>query len=122
MRGGMGVRGGERGGGQHGRGRLLSTFLPELVWTALLHRYEAEINKDYRLNYRLRTACQADVQTLCPTVCQQNDGQVWWGSVTKVAPPFPCIFAVPPSPLCLSSPGALPPLPFLPSPPALLDV
>jgi Golgi apparatus protein 1 len=45
--------------------------------------YESEINKDYRLNYRLRTACQQDIQNLCPTVCQQSDGQVCGGKVLR---------------------------------------
>ena len=39
-------------------------------------RYENEISKDYRLNFRLRTACQTDVQALCPSTCSLNDGQV----------------------------------------------
>ena len=45
--------------------------------------YEAEINKDYRLNYRLKNACQGDVQALCSNVCQLNDGQVCGGKVLR---------------------------------------
>mmetsp|Transcript_34914 Transcript_34914/g.77608 ORF Transcript_34914/g.77608 Transcript_34914/m.77608 type:complete len:994 (-) Transcript_34914:752-3733(-) len=45
--------------------------------------FENEISKDYRLNYRLAKACQGDVQALCPSVCQQNDGQVCGGKVLR---------------------------------------
>ncbi len=37
--------------------------------------YENEISKDYRLNYRLRTACQKDIQDMCGSICTSNDGQ-----------------------------------------------
>ncbi|KAG1656262.1 hypothetical protein FOA52_011910 [Chlamydomonas sp. UWO 241] len=42
---------------------------------AEVEEYEAEISKDYRLNYRLRTACEKDVAALCPTTCTSTDGQ-----------------------------------------------
>ena len=29
-----------------------------------VQRYEMEISRDYRLNYRLRTACQKDIQVI----------------------------------------------------------
>lgn len=38
--------------------------------------YEAEISKDYRLNFRLHKACEKDVDKLCPGLCQNSDGSV----------------------------------------------
>lgn len=38
--------------------------------------YEAEISKDYRLNFRLNKACTQDVTVLCPGLCTQTDGAV----------------------------------------------
>lgn len=55
--------------------KLLTTTRP-LILPFTTHSYESEISKDYRLNYRLRTACKDDIQGLCPAVCQHNDGQV----------------------------------------------
>ncbi|KAG1660746.1 hypothetical protein FOA52_010620 [Chlamydomonas sp. UWO 241] len=37
--------------------------------TSEVDSYEEEISKDYRLNYRLRTACEKDVSLLCPLTC-----------------------------------------------------
>ena len=35
--------------------------------------YEHRASKDYRLNYRLRTACKADMSELCKDACAQDD-------------------------------------------------
>ena len=71
--------------------------------------YEQEINKDYRLNYRLKTSCQSDVQALCSSVCQLNDGQV---RVTAslvmspfISPPLTCHVMSPPLTLHLPTPS-----------------
>ncbi|MEW5299471.1 MAG: hypothetical protein WDW36_002486 [Sanguina aurantia] len=45
--------------------------------------YEAEISKDYRLNFRLNKACTQDVTLLCPGLCTQTDGAVCGGKVLR---------------------------------------
>ncbi|GFR44890.1 hypothetical protein Agub_g6234 [Astrephomene gubernaculifera] len=45
--------------------------------------YEAEISKDYRFNFRLKKACQKDVEKLCPGLCQTNDGSPCGGKVLR---------------------------------------
>jgi golgi apparatus protein 1 len=45
--------------------------------------YEAEISKDYRLNYRLASQCAADIRSLCPALCPAMDGSVCGGKVLR---------------------------------------
>ncbi|GFH23194.1 uncharacterized protein HaLaN_20773, partial [Haematococcus lacustris] len=48
-----------------------------------LMAYEAEISKDYRLNYRLKKNCESDVKKICPNVCSTADGSVCGGKVLR---------------------------------------
>eukprot|EP00798_Chlamydomonas_sp_ICE-L_P010489 gene10489-8455_t len=52
-----------------------------------IQSYENEMSKDYRLNFRLNSACQKDVKALCPSVCQMSDAgipdQVCGGKVLR---------------------------------------
>jgi hypothetical protein len=42
-----------------------------------LAAYEQKASQDYRLNFRLRTACQGDISTLCKDLnCMKDDSQV----------------------------------------------
>ncbi|KAF8068299.1 GLG1 [Scenedesmus sp. PABB004] len=44
-------------------------------------RHAAESAKDYRLNYRLYTACKADVAASCKDACQLTEGEICGGKV-----------------------------------------
>lgn len=50
---------------------------------AELERYEQESAKDYRLNFRLYTACKADVGQLCKDACKLQDGEICGGKVNE---------------------------------------
>jgi hypothetical protein len=43
---------------------------------AEVKRDEIRAAEDYRLNYRLNKACDAEIDTLCPDVCSPFSGQV----------------------------------------------
>jgi hypothetical protein len=49
-------------------------------------RYEQRAAGDYRVNFRLKKGCEADVKALCKDTCRVEEGQV--------LPPSPCLLTV----------------------------
>jgi hypothetical protein len=56
-------------------------------------RYEQRAAGDYRVNFRLKQGCEADIKALCKDVCRVEEGQV--------RPVSPCL----PTPLGPSARG-----------------
>jgi len=48
-----------------------------------VREYETEAASDYRLNFRLDKACSADVEALCKTACNREEGQICGGKVLR---------------------------------------
>lgn len=46
-------------------------------------RDQVRSNRDYRLNYRLSAACEADIDTLCAAECTPFLGQACGGRVLR---------------------------------------
>lgn len=46
-------------------------------------KYEKSATGDYRLNFRLRTACQNEVKLLCKDACKVQEGQICAGRVLR---------------------------------------
>jgi golgi apparatus protein 1 len=44
-----------------------------------LGRLEFNMAQDYRLNYRLQSACQTDVAQLCDGICKYDDTESYCG-------------------------------------------
>lgn len=65
--------------------------------------YEEEISKDYRLNYRLRTACEADAKTFCPKMCAASEGLDVCGGKVRARAEEACVQAMVCAARCRSS-------------------
>jgi len=50
---------------------------------AEVRRFENRENQDYRLNFRLNTACEVEIDMLCPDVCNPMLGEACGGSVLR---------------------------------------
>jgi|UniRef100_A0A7S1X9L8 Golgi apparatus protein 1 len=48
-----------------------------------VRRFENRENQDYRLNYRLNTACEVEIDMLCPDVCNPMLGEACGGTVLR---------------------------------------
>jgi hypothetical protein len=46
-------------------------------------RDQNRMAQDYRLNWRLKTACKADIGTLCDGLCNDKEGQMCGGVVLQ---------------------------------------
>jgi len=72
----------------HGHARIISCLQSKDEETDMSSECRAEVKRDeiraaedYRLNYRLNKACDAEIDTLCPDVCSPFQGQACGGTV-----------------------------------------
>jgi len=74
----------------HGHARIITCLQEHDEDSEMSSECKAEVKRDeiraaedYRLNYRLNKACDAEIDTLCPDVCSPFSGQACGGVVIK---------------------------------------